>query len=211
MDNKDTKSVKLVSKKWLSSAIIVLAATCIAGCGSEGIQSPDTTLPSETSALVETTTVPTEVSEHAIIDKFIELYNASSANPVADLAKMDIQGEDYRTEFRLNSFKGAVGQKGVISEGTIEVVNYGVWGNDSIRIYARVESHDSAVALVYDIVHILDASVTDDQIEEDISTEHSILLGERNQINGYINTDYADGGIVGYDVMIDCGNLDFMK
>ena len=121
---------------------------------------------------------------------------------------MDIQGEDYRTEFRLGAFKNAVGQKGSIPAGTLQVVNYGVWDNDSIRIYARVDSHDAAVELVYNLIHVLDGSVTDEEISDALGTEHSLLLGDKDQISGYINEDSADGSIVGYDVMIECGSVD---
>lgn len=38
---------------------------------------------------------------------------------------MDIQIDDYRTEFRLNIFKNALGKKGTITGGNIEIVNYG--------------------------------------------------------------------------------------
>lgn len=205
------KPASPIYKKWWFWTIVIVAVIGIVGNAGNTEQPQGTTPPTETTAPEETTTAPVEVNEYTVVENFIELYNASSEIPISDLVAMDIQGEDYRTEFRLNAFKNAVGQKGSIATGTIEVVNYGVWENDSIRIYARVESHEAAIAIVYDIVHILDAAVPDDQIAEDISTEHSILLGDRNQISGYISPDYADGGIVGYDVMIDCSNVDFAK
>lgn len=45
------------------------------------------------------------------IDKFIECYNLSCKNQITDIQDMDIQGLDYRTEYRLNAFKNAVGKK----------------------------------------------------------------------------------------------------
>lgn len=212
------KPASPIYKKWWFWAIVIVAVIGIAGNAGNTGQPQGTTPPTETTAPEETTTAPEQtttapvkVNEYAVVEKFVELYNASSEIPISDLVAMDIQGEDYRTEFRLNAFKNAVGQKGSIATGTIEVVNYGVWDNDSIRIYARVDSHDAAIEIVYNIIHILDSSVTDDQIADDVSTEHSILLGDRNQISGFISPDYADGGIVGYDVMIDCSNVDFAK
>lgn len=168
----------------------------------------NTTVPSESSTVPETTASP-EVSEYLIVDTFIELFNSTSSTPVTNSIVMDIHGDDYRTEFRLPAFENSVGIKGDFEEGTIEVINYGTWKNDSIRIYARTKTHDAAIAIVYDVVHILDGSISDDEIAEDVETEHSILLG--SQINGFISTDYADGGVAGYDVMIDCGNLDFVN
>lgn len=206
---KNTKSASLVYKKWWFWAVIVVVVMGIAGIAGNGAPEQGTTQPTETTATEETTTAPTEANEYAVVEKFVELYNASSEIPISNLVAMDIQGEDYRTEFRLSAFKNAVGQKGSISAGTLQVVNYGVWDNDSIRIYARLDTHDAAVELVYNLIHVLDGSVTDEEISDDLGTEHSILLGDKDQISGYINEDYADGGIVGYDVMIDCSSVDF--
>ena len=214
---KKATAARPIYKKWWFWAIIIVAVIGIGGNAGNTEQPQGTTPPTETTAPVNTTTIPeqttapSEVNEYAIVELFVELYNKSCETPIVDLAEMDIHGDDYKTEFRLNAYKNAVGQKGSIGSDTIEVVNYGVWDNDNIRIYARVDTHDAAIEIVYNIIHILDSSITDDQIAEDISTEHSILLGDRNQISGYISPDYADGGVVGYDVMIDCGNVDFAK
>lgn len=214
---KATTALKIY-KKWWFWAIIIVAVLGI--CGNSGnTEQPQGTTPSTetdsqlaTSSIPEqTTTAPIEINEYAVVELFIELYNKTAETSIADLENMDIHGDDYKTEYRLNAFKNAVGQKGNIGSNNIEVVNYGVWDNDNIRIYARVDTHDAAIEMVYSIIHILDSSVTDDQIAEDVSTEHSILLGDDNQITGYIGPDYADGGIVGYDLMIDCSNVDFAK
>lgn len=206
---KNTKSASPVYKKWWFWAVIVVVVMGIAGIAGNGAPEQGTTQPTETTATEETTTAPTEANEYAVVEKFVELYNASSEIPISNLAAMDIQGEDYRAEFRLGAFKNAVGQKGSIPAGTLQVVNYGVWDNDSIRIYARLDTHDAAVELVYNLIHVLDGSVTDEEISDALGTEHSILLGDKDQISGYISEDYADGGIVGYDVMIDCSSVDF--
>ena len=158
-----------------------------------------------------TDAAPVVPNEYASVERFIGIYNSDSANPASDITEMDIQGEDYRTEFRLQAFDNAVGVKGTIAGGTIEVVNYGVWDNDSIRVYAYVESRDAAVALVYDLIHILDKTVSDDDIANDLEYSSSILLGSKSQITGYIEDDYADGKVAGYDVMIDCSSIGFME
>lgn len=160
-----------------------------------------------TTAPEQTTTAPVEVNEYAVVEKFIELYNASSEIPISDLAAMDIQGEDYRTEFRLNAFKNAVGQKGAFNGGSIQIVNYGVWSNDEIRIYAQADSHDTALEMVYSIIHILDNTITDDEIAENLDRSSSIVLGTGGYISGYLNESYT--GI--YGIMIDCSRINFLE
>ena len=156
-------------------------------------------------------TVPNEPNEYESIERFFEIYNSDTTNPARNIKEMDIQGEDYRTEFRLKAFKDAIGLKGAVEGGTIEVVNYGIRNNDSIRIYAYVESRDAAVALVYDLIHILDKDVSDNDIANDLEYSSSILLGSKSQITGYIEDDYTDGKVAGYDVMIDCSSIGFMS
>ena len=204
--------------RWWFWSIIILLVIGLSGKDNDTTQADNTSTSEETTVPIETTYTPEQIStnppegnEYAAVDSIIELYNASSTNPITDLTKMDIRGNDYKTEFRLNAFESAVGQKGNINGGAIEVINYGIWNNDSIRIYARVESHDVATDLLNCLIRVLDASLSDDEIEEAMQREHSIFLDGQYQITGYISTDYSDGGIVGYDVMIDCNSIDFLK
>ena len=202
---------RIIWNKWWFWTIVIVAVIGIIGSIGQSEPTAPSTAEKTTTASEQITNPAIEANEYSVVEKFIALYTASGDNPISDVTTMDIQGADYRTEFRLNAFKNAVGQKGNISTGSIEVINYGVWENDSIRIYARVNAHEAAVEMVYNTIHILDSSVTDEQITDELAVEQTILLGDKNQIDGYISADYADGGIVGYDVMIDCSNVNFME
>ena len=120
------------------------------------------------------------------IDKFIECYNLSCKNQITDIQDMDIQGLDYRTEYRLNAFKNAVGKKGIVNDSTIHIVNYGYPINDCIRIYFDTPSYDTMNSVGSD----------------------SILL---NDISGYISNKHSNGEISGYTLMLDCSNLSFLE
>ena len=180
---KKDKPASPIYKKWWFWVIVIVAVIGIAGNADNTEQpqdttpSTDTTVPEETTTAPEqTTNTPIEVNEYAIVEKFVELFNASSEILVSDLVAMDVHGDDYRTEFRLNAFENAVGKKGTIGSDNIDVINYGVWDNDCLRIYARVESHDTAAYLVINFIRILDVSLSDAEIEEAMQKEYSIFL-----------------------------------
>lgn len=148
------------------------------------------------------------------IDKFIDLYS-SSVTQITDISEMDIQGADYRTEFRLNAFKNAVGKKCTVGNSYIEIVNYGTWSNDSIRFYVYSDSIDSITELFTSIIHILDNAISDDEIQEICDSlndsDQNILLGKGNYITGYINSIYKDGSIFEYEMMIDCSKINYLE
>ncbi len=180
---------------------------------------PDTTTDTTGNVTTEdtNTTAGTEepINEFAVVDTFIEKYNAVAVNQISDITEMDIQGDDYRTEFRLNAFKTAIGKKGVITGGNIDIVNYGTWSNDTIRVYVTTDTLDNAIDIYTTLIHILDGSITDEDIADSYSSLDSvssanIYLGSSGYISGYINTNYANGGVSGYEIMIDCDKLNFM-
>lgn len=208
---------ELLMKK---SCIILVLSTVIVStsCGknkvSESITENHIEIESNITEATETK-VSDETVEFSAIDKFIELYNNSASIPIDSITKMDIQGDDYKTEFRLNAYKNAVGKKGAISDSLVEIVNYGSWSNDSIRIYIYATSLDSAIDIYTSTVHIFDNSITNEEIVESYSSLNTtgttnIYLGSSGYISGYIGCDYSNGGIVGYDVMIDCSELNYM-
>lgn len=196
--------IRLISA--LTLALIISLVLC--ACGD--------TSPSESSASAappQTTAATTEpVSEYAVIDAFILQYDGIAPAPLADVVQMDIQGEDYQTEFRLPAFDNAVGKKAYSGDDLIQIVNYGVRNNDSIRFYGFFGSYDAATQFVYDVVHILDSEIPDDEIADQFSGFEytgsvNVYLGKAGYISGYLNTSYANGGVSGYSVFIDCSDV----
>lgn len=188
--------------KWVIIVTVILVVlSAIAGDDGDNENSSPST---ETQTVAETKiSTQEEVDEFAVIDTFIEKYNSTFDNQITDISEMDIQGEDYRTEFRLNAFENALGKKGVLSNGTIDIVNYGTWKNDSIRIYASTDSNDSAIDLCTEIIHTLDNTITDKEIQEcyDLYKMTHILFDSANYISGYVH---------GNEIMIDCTEIKFM-
>ena len=146
------------------------------------------------------------LKDQELISTFIDRYNSISDNDISDLTDMDIHGEDYKTEFRLNAFDNAIGTKGLINNGAVEVIASGAWSNSDFRLYATLDNMDTAIALYVDIIHVLDESISDEDIMSaidgiDYIGDTSIVLGDGGYITGYIHTLLRNEGI---ELMIDC-------
>lgn len=156
-----------------------------------------------------------EIDPYSSVDIFINNYNSISDYHITGINELDIQGIDYRTEYRLDAFKDAVGYKGTINENEIHIVNYGNFSNDSIRIYMIADSIDKVIDVYEKSICVLDDTISDIEIKDgysslDTTGSANFYLGKSNYISGYINCIYADGGINGYELMIDCSKLNFI-
>ena len=207
----EKKSNTKKSRKWWLWIIIalILIGSCTRNNDAEGFPDEETIAVTQSPTPISTDGNATD--SLSIIDRFIVLYGSNS---ISDISNLDIRGNDYRTEYRLNSFKNAVGKKGIIDGGTIEIVNYGTSSTDSIRIYAVTDTLDSATALCSNVIHILDASISDDEISAELAPLENVssanfYLGSAGYISGYINTNYENGGVSGYEIMIDCSKINF--
>ncbi len=106
-------------------------------------------------------------SEYAIIDAFINQYNAIAEKKITDPVEIDIQDkEHYRTEFRLPAYKNAVAKQCSIEGAKIDIVNYGGLSNSDIRMYLVTDDPELAVAVFDSAAKVLDSSVTDGDFEE---------------------------------------------
>lgn len=206
-----TNSKKPLFKKWWFWLLVVLILGSLGKNNDSGEsgEHPDPSIVTTDPVTVSTYATTPTAAQLSVIDAFIDNYNNTSPFPVTDISDMDIQGDDYRTEFRLAAFENAIGKKGTVSEGTLEVVNYGVWKNDQIRVYAYVDTYESAFEIVCSIIHIFDPTISPDAISEEMGKSGSFTLGSGNFITGYIGEDYADGGVAGYEIMVDSSKIPF--
>lgn len=204
---------KPIYKKWWFWCIVILILCSFFSSTQTDVTEGTGSIPSNTdpfdSVAITTTLEQEDVNEYVIVERFVELFNESGENKISDTYELDIHGTDYRVEYRLNSFDNAVGLKGSCSGCSIEIVNYGAWKNEDIRIYAFVDNIDIAKEIVTNSVHILDDSISDEDILSELDDPSSIYLGTAGKITGYINESHSNGGIDGYDVMVDCGDLTF--
>lgn len=197
MRKKATKQKKPIYKKWWFWAIIVLVVFGAAGGGE-----------AEPDAPAEIETAPPQVTQQAtepvdIVGLFIDRYNSTAAVQIADVSELDVQGDDYRVEYRLQAFDDAVGQKGTIGNGTIEIINY----RDSIRVYATADTEETAIGIISVVIGIIDETITAEDVSENLSRSKNIVLGKGGSITGYLNQTNSGG----YEIMVDGSAAGLMK
>lgn len=83
-------------------------------------------------------------------------------------------------------------------------------GKTQFRIYATVESKETAVQIVYDVIHIFDSSISDVQIKSEVQKD-DIRFVFGSQIQGHILRTATTDPISGYEVFVDCSNVNFAK
>lgn len=207
---------KLDIKKWIILIPVILFAIFVLSCIE--VEEPEKDSASTSASTPEETnptTAPAETPDaYAVVDLFISLFNDSSSTPISDIETMAIHGEDYKTEFRLNDFRNAVGKKGAIDSGTIEIISYGTWENDELRVYATVDTFDNAIALYVAVSSVEGISIPDEEIS-DLRQQNEYTgtasIGFDQTLTGYIHTKYSNGKIAGYEIMLDSFSLSFVS
>lgn len=123
-------------------------------------QSQDVT--SETDSEVE------EKTDYALIDNFIDTFNINAVTPITDAEEIDIASgsEHYRTEYRLTPFRNAVAKQAKIGDATVDIIAYGSFSNDSLRVYVSTESEDFAVEVFTNIAKMMYPDVTSNDLDE---------------------------------------------
>ena len=218
-------------RKKLSICILSMFCLFVFGCSSVNNISSEPPIEqnnsSDVNASLESSIEIADQSENTEdpyikIDEFIDLYSSSLAQ-ITDISEMDIHGDDYRTEFRLNAFKNAVGKKCTVDSSYIEIVNYGTWSNAKMLVGKDKFCFNDEInnpinkdtELFTSIIHILDNTISDDEINEICDSlndnDQNFLLGKGNYITGYIISNYKDGVIGGYDMMIDCSKINYLE
>ena len=163
------------------------------------------------------TSEPTPEAEESInpyepIDKFIELYNSSADNQIKVISELDIHGKDSRLEYRTKAFDNAVGYEVSIKDISLDIVTYGNFKNDNIRIYTYAPTLESAIEIFTSAIHILDSTITDEELQREYdfldSYDARIVSSD---INAYINRDFGGGGVQRYEIMINCDSFSYME
>lgn len=171
-------------KRYYVFIFALIVSILLAACnGANNNQIPDsaTTQENSTSEQRQSSDAESDVGE-AMVDSFIEKYNAVAENPITNPVEVDVTDKEsghYRTEFRLGAFSNSYAKTGKIGDITIDVVNCG-WNNDELRIYADGIAPEQAVEIVKYASPVMDPSVS----KED-------LQGVLDYLSGV--TDYHDG------------------
>lgn len=138
------------------------------------------------------------------IGAFVENYNKIAKTSIEEIAEIDIQSDEYyRTEFRLNAFKGAPAVKGDLNGNPIEIINSnydGIFGSD-LRIYAFVDNFELATDIFESFCKTCDPEITQQDFDE-FYKYHKLDSGDcrivLKQISGYVMVKNN-----GFDILLD--------
>lgn len=167
-----------------------------------GMEQPD--------SLREATEIPSLDSKYSNLLLFIEKYNAIAQTPILSIKELDIsrESEHYRTEFRLNAFQNAPALEAIIGDNSIEMINSnyeGFFGSD-LRIYALVNSLDTATDIFESFCKASNPEITEEAINE-FYEYHKLDSGDCRivikNISGYVMV--KDGC---FDILLD-GSPDY--
>ena len=138
------------------------------------------------------------------IGAFVEKYNKIAKTSIEEIAEIDIQSNEYyRTEFRLNAYKGAPAVKGDLNGNSIEIINSnydGIFGSD-LRIYASVDNLELTTDIFESFCKACDAEITQQDFDEFYkynkldSGDCRIVI---KQISGYVMVKNN-----GFDILLD--------
>ena len=186
----------------------------LAGCGTVD-QTEQTVIPNEISAeenaradntynsSTQTSTEEDRVdSVQSEIDQFITDINASGVVELMfseDFTPSDKESSHYRTEFRLNAYREALGKSYKYGDATVDII----LSSDGtiLRIYMDGASLEQCEDIVRYASSLLDQTVTDSDIQETIE-----YIDQNKTANGYY---YAELGLLllgsdskGYEFML---------
>lgn len=224
-DMKPALKYGIIAVAWIIYLLIGLGGNSSDSKKSETVSSPvndnaievvtnDTATDDNTDIVVEETTAsPEEDSNNdeesvdSFISSMVDNYNAIASAKiefVEDFTPSENSNGHYRTEFRLNAYKDAVGKSYVYGDTTVDIIAYDtLFGDRNSRIYTDDAPYELVSELVKYMPKYMDSELTDSDLQEaiDIVTEkkpnaNGVYFGKHT---GMIFTGADD---LGYDLML---------
>ena len=199
---------KVTNKKRIIIITCVIIALVLTGIGKnkKGTESDEKTdLVEVNESTLRTTEATTEAASQGeaeneddekqeptkLINKFVDTFNLDSETKlvfVEDFIPSDKKNGHYRTEFRLNAYKEAVGKSYSYNDTTVDIVSHTVmFGETPMRIYMNGASLQQCEDMIKYTSPIMDNNIT----EEANNTIN--YIDENKTANGYY---YAELGLV---------------
>ncbi|RSX51303.1 hypothetical protein D2E25_1858 [Bifidobacterium goeldii] len=153
------------------------------------------------------------------IEQFSQAF-ASSGMAIENTESFDPQNQDsghYQTEYRLGAYKGSKGVHGIANGISIDIVQYGGYGNPEKNTMLRVYltgSKDNILATYPAVIKALDPNASDSDIQDVVSRRHdyegSLGIDSSGSTTRIKNDSLisAGGGSADYVALIDA---DFSK
>ena len=162
----------------------------------------------EASKVVEGT--PAEVTtEQNLIDIFIDKFNANGDVQLVlkeVFTPSDKNSGHYRTEFRLNAYKNAIGKSFEYGNVIVDIVlTKSIFRDETIRIYMDGATLEQCKEMLLKAGPIMDKTATDDDIQNAVE-----YISERKEANGYYFANLGLGLLrstsKGYEFMLKMRN-----
>lgn len=155
-----------------------------------------------------TTGVTSESKVTNAIDTFISEFNASSETDLVyaeDFTPSDKSSSHYRTEFRLNAYREAIGKSYLYNDIVVDIVyKESILGDGTIRVYVDGASLEQCKAIITIASPIMDKDINAATLQETIN-----YIDENKEANGYY---YSNLGLLllehndGYELMLKMKN-----
>ena len=164
-----------------------------------------TTIAGESALIVPSTTQHQESTDNSPIDSLVQLFNNNSNQKltfVEEFSPQDKSNGHYRTEFRLTSYKDAVGKSYKYDGITIDLIESDRLSKPepAVRLYADDVSLEQCNEIIKASAIFFDPEFTESDIKEITD-----FINEHGEANGYYN-----GGLgisyIGSDLMLKYSN-----
>ena len=179
--------------------VLLFILVFITGCSSGSIKTSDKNVvlstENECEELTDTDLVDTsEEKDDKIldptkeIDKVVEEINSKSKHPLElheDFTPSDKESGHYRTEFRLNVYREAVGKSYLLDDTVVDIVATCAYSGDlQMRIYMDSATLEQCKDIIKYASKAMDSSATESIVNETLD-----YVDENESANGYY---YAD-------------------
>ena len=197
--------------KWLRIGIIVIAWIAYIAIGLSGQSNSNSTQSVDNNSAGTTVNEQqkTTVDARQQIDVFVDHFNGKSNVDLVfneEFAVQDKSSGHYRTEFRLDTYKDAVGKSFKYNNISIDLISRQPLTGDSIlRMYAVGASLEECNAIIEAAANFFDPQLTQKQITEitDYITENKSANGNYKGNLGILLRGNENSG---YNLMIKCSN-----
>lgn len=128
----------------------------------------------------ESTEIPVEITEEpeadpvvAFIEEIVVAFNAQANEQLVfaeDFTPSDKESGHYRTEFRLNAYKDALGKSYLLGDKVVDfVASKDFFGDISFRVYTNDTSWEQVISLVQLISPLVDKELSSEELKATIN------------------------------------------
>ena len=135
-----------------------------------------------------------DIQDSDAIDAFVVAFNDSSDAElvyVEDFTPSEQGNGHYRTEFRLNAYRDAIGRSYMLGDAVVDIVyREPMLGEPRIRIYTT-GTFEQCETIIRIASPIMDSTITDDTLQEALDYVNNNYINGHREANGYYYSELA--------------------